>query len=211
MEAFRDPRASELIRYEALPHPCVARAEPNARPAAPLLTRLLKAARRLGLAAALACWGASSATAADTPVQAAAPIRIAVFPFELDDYAAAAKDGETQYLSQATEEAKHQLQQSGRYSLVDTAQADLSAAQGQSLRNCNGCAASIAKKLGADQALVGVVTRISNTEYLVKFQVLDARTGDVTGDYATDLRMGADYSWSRGVRWLVQNRMLAAK
>jgi hypothetical protein len=160
----------------------------------------------------MACWGVDSATAADTAASAATPVKIAVFPFELDDYAAASKQGETQYLTQATEEAKQQLQQSGRYSLVDTAHVDLgAAAQGQSLRTCNGCAAAIAKKLGADQALVGVVTRISNTEYLVKFEVSDTRTGDVVGDYATDLRMGADYSWSRGVRWLIQNRMLAEK
>jgi hypothetical protein len=164
-----------------------------------------------GLLLVMACWAAGSAAVADAPVPAAAPVKIAVFPFELDDYAAAAKEGQAQYLQQSTEEAKRQLQESGRYSLVDTAHADMAAAQGQGLRNCSGCAASIAKQLGADQALVGVVTRVSNTEYLVKFQVSDARTGNVIGDYATDLRMGADYSWSRGVRWLMQNQMLAAK
>jgi hypothetical protein len=163
------------------------------------------------LAAILSWWAASSATGAESPAAPATPVKIAVFPFELDDYAAAAKQGENQYLSQATEEAKQQLMKSGRYSLVDTANVDMGPVQGKSLRDCNGCAAVMAKQLGADQALVGVVTRVSNTEYLVKFQVSDARTGNVIGDYSTDLRMGADYSWSRGVRWLVQNRMLAAQ
>lgn len=211
MEAFSDPRATEHTGYEALRRAHIARLQLHSAPVVSLLVRVVKATQRFGLTVVMACWGAGSAAAADAPVPATAPVKIAVFPFELDDYAAASKQGETQYLSQSTEEAKQQLQQSGRYSLVDTAHADLGAAQGQSLRTCNGCAAAIAKKLGADQALVGVVTRISNTEYLVKFQVSDARTGDVVGDYATDLRMGADYSWSRGVRWLVQNRMLAEK
>jgi len=206
METFRDPRATVRTRYEAL------RGSPRFQlNSVPVVSLLVSVVSRFGLAAVMVCWGLGSASAAGAPVPAAASVKIAVFPFELDDYAAASKQGETQYLSQATEEAKQQLQQSGRYSLVDTAHADLAAAEGQNLRTCNGCAAAIAKKLGADQALVGVVTRISNTEYLVKFQISDARTGDVVGDYATDLRMGADYSWSRGVRWLVQNRLLAEK
>ena len=138
-----------------------------------------------------------------------AAVKIAVFPFELDDYAAASKQGEAEYLAQVTEEAKQQLAHSGRYSLIDTVGADMRTAQGKSLRDCNGCATAIARQLGAEQVLVGAVSRISNTEYLVKFQISDVRTGDVIGDYSTDLRMGADYSWSRGVRWLIQNRVLA--
>jgi len=66
-------------------------------------------------------------------------------------------------------------------------------------------------KLGADQALIGVVTKISMTEYVVKIQVSDAQNGEIISSFTTDLRMGADYSWSRGVRWLMQNRMLASK
>jgi hypothetical protein len=66
-------------------------------------------------------------------------------------------------------------------------------------------------KLGADQALIGVVTKISMMEYVVKFQVTDARKGELVSSFTTGLRMGADYSWSRGVRWLMKNRMLAPK
>ena len=164
--------------------------------------------RRFGIIGLILCWTAYAA-AAD------APIKIAVFPFELEDFSAAKGQGtspvETSYLAQSTEEAKQQLLQSGRYSLVDTAGADISAAKGQGLRNCNGCEAAIAMKLGADQTLIGVVTKISMMEYVVQFKVSDARTGAVISSFTTGLRMGADYSWSRGARWLVQNRMLAAK
>jgi hypothetical protein len=62
-------------------------------------------------------------------------------------------------LAQSTEEAKQQLLQSGRYRLIDTTDADIGAAKGQGLRNCKGCEAAIAMKLGADQALIGVVTK----------------------------------------------------
>lgn len=138
-------------------------------------------------------------------------MKIAVLPFELEDLAAASKGDQTNYLAQATDEARKQLAASGRYTIVDATAADLSAAKGQPLRDCGGCEAGIARKLGADQAMIGVVSRISNTEYLVKLQISDARTGAVVSQLASELRMGADYSWSRGVRWVIQNRLLAAQ
>ena len=172
----------------------------------------LKLTHRLGVAGvAVWCWvGCAAAQSVGAPT---APTKIAVFAFELEDFSAAgqAAPAATSHLAQATEEAKQQLLTSGRYSVVDVAGADTSAAKGQGLRNCGGCEASIAMGLGADQALIGVVTRISMTEYIVRFQVRDARDGQVVSSFSTDLRMGADYSWSRGVRWLMQNRMLASK
>jgi hypothetical protein len=174
-----------------------------------------KLARRFALAAVLAsCW-TGYAVADDVPVASTAPIKIAVFAFELEDFSAAKEQGsspnETAFLAQSTEEAKQLLLQSGRYSLIDTAAADIGAAKGQGLRNCGGCEAAIATKLGADQALIGVVTKISMMEYVVQFQVRDARKGAVISHFSTDLRMGAHDSWFRGVRWLMKNRMLASK
>ena len=118
---------------------------------------------------------------------------------------------ETSYLAQATDEAEQQLRASGRYTVIDAVHSDISAAKGQGLRNCGGCEAPIALSLGADEALIGVVTKISMTEYTVRFRISNAQNGELISTYSTDLRMGADYSWSRGVRWLMQNRMLASK
>jgi hypothetical protein len=172
-------------------------------------------ARLLGLAAiVLWCW-ADYAAADDVSAAAAAPIKIAVFPFELEDFSAAAGQGsspdETSYMAQSTEEAKKQLLQSGRYSLIDTAGADIGPAKGQGLRNCRGCEAAIALKLGADQSLIGVVTKISMAEYVVDLQVRDARTGAVVSRFTTGLRMGAHDAWFRGVRSLMKNHMLASQ
>jgi hypothetical protein len=169
---------------------------------------------RLGLAAlALSCW--VMCAAADSLPSPAPLIKIAVFEFELEDFSAAgqAKSAapETPHLAEATDEAEQQLRASGRYAVIDATHSDISAAKGQGLRNCGGCEAPIALSLGADEALIGVVTRISMTEYAVRFRVSDARNGELISTYSTDLRMGADYSWSRGVRWLMQNRMLASK
>src|SRR5688572_2917467 len=147
---------------------------------------------RLGIVAAVSWLCASFAAAADAP----RPVKIAVFPFELEDHSPASKGGEAPHLTQSTDEAKKQLAGSGRYTIVDTAAADMSPAKGQPLRDCGGCEVAIARALGADQAMIGVISKISNTEYLVKLQVSDARSGKVISQLTSELRMGADYSWS---------------
>jgi hypothetical protein len=169
---------------------------------------------RLGLSVvALSSWIAYAA--ADSVPSPTPPIKIAVFEFELEDFSAAgqAKSAgpETSYLAEATDEAEQQLRASGRYTVIDAVRSSTSAAKGQGLWNCGGCEAPIALSLGADEALIGVVTKISITEYTVRFRVSNAQNGELISTYSTDLRMGADYSWSRGVRWLMQNRMLASK
>jgi hypothetical protein len=55
------------------------------------------------------------------------------------------------------------------------------------LRECNGCDAGIALKLGAEQSFVGVVKRISRTEYTVKCRIRDASTGAVASDEESEL------------------------
>jgi Protein of unknown function (DUF2380) len=168
---------------------------------------------RLGLAAvALSCWVVYAAADSFSPPNS--PIKIAVFEFELEDFSAAGQTKpvpETSYLAQATDEAKQQLRASGRYTVIDAVHSDILVTKGQGLRNCGGCEAPIALSLGADEALIGVVTKISMTEYIVRFRLSNAHNGELIATYSTDLRMGADYSWSRGVRWLMQNRMLASK
>lgn len=68
----------------------------------------------------------------------------------------------------------------------------------------------IALALDAEQSLVGVIRRISRTEYTVRFQVHDARNGAVVTNADSGLRMGANYSWSRGAARLVRDRLLDA-
>src|SRR5882672_11004478 len=148
--------------------------------AAALISHIGIWARSVGLTAAVLCSWACQTTAAD------ARIKIAVFPFELEDFSAATSSGNNVHLVQATDEAKLQLTKSGRYDVIETAGADLGAAKDQGLRNCGGCEAAIARKLGADQALIGVVSKISNTEYLIKLSVSDARTGEVVSKVTSD-------------------------
>jgi len=144
---------------------------------------------------------------------AAAPVKVAVFDFELKDFSGGAgvipeSDQDREQLRLATETVRRLLTESGRYSLVDVSHADAPEAIAHTLDKCDGCDAAIARKLGADQSLVGIVNRVSRMEYGVTFQLRDARTGKLLSVERTDLRMGANYSWDRGAAWLVKNRLL---
>lgn len=142
---------------------------------------------------------------------AAAPITLAIFDFELEDSSAGpASTGaaDVAQLTKVTDEVRALLAKSGRYSPVDVGAVDAAVAKAHALRDCDGCEAAIARGLGAEESLVGVVRRISRTEYTVRFRMRDSRTGAVVLDADSGLRMGADYSWSRGAVRLISDRLL---
>src|SRR5262245_59287735 len=146
----------------------------------------------------------------------AAPIKLAVFDFELEDLTdrpspAGETPSDTEQLRRVTDEVRQLLAQSGRYSLIDVGSADAVAVKAHTLRECNGCDADIALQLRAEQSFVGVVRRISRTEYTVRFQIRDARTSAVVSSEDSGLRMGADYSWSRGAARLIKDRLLESR
>ncbi len=154
-----------------------------------------------------------SAPTVDKQADAVAPVKIAVFDFELEDFSGGAgiipeSDQDRAQLRLATETVRRLLTESGRYSLVDVSHADAPEVKAGSLHKCDGCDVPIARKLGADQSLVGIVTRITRTDYAVTFKLRDARTGAPIAVEQTDLRIGANYSWNRGAAWLIKNRLL---
>jgi hypothetical protein len=144
-----------------------------------------------------------------------APVKIAVFGFELRDTSAGggiiAPDViDKQSLRQSTEEARRILSTSGRYSIVDTSSVATDVNSAGGVQYCNGCDAPLAEKLGAEQSLVGVVTRVSRTDYTLQILIRDAQTGKALQFGFSGLRMGANYSWPRGVKSLM-NRLLSER
>lgn len=99
-----------------------------------------------------------------------APVTLAVFEFELEDTTAASVGAsaasDASHLAEVTGGVREALGQSGRYRIVDVGR---EAATAGALRDCGGCEAAIAKGLGADQSLIGVVRRVSRTEYTLGF------------------------------------------
>jgi hypothetical protein len=143
------------------------------------------------------------------------PTKLAVFDFELEDGSAGAsiagdREIDDGFMKAVSTEVRRTIEHSGRYELVDAGVADAQAVQDRSLRECNGCEAAIAAALGAEQSLFGIVRRITRTEYVVSFHLRDAKTGKVIAHRESDLRMGANYSWSRGAVSLVKTHLLDA-
>jgi len=106
------------------------------------------------LAPAMVLAGLAGAGAAEPA--APQPIKLAVFPFELEDFSAAAAylppdDIDREQLRLSTEEARRLIAQSGRYQLVDVGAVGDEAARGGKLHDCDGCEARIAAGLNADE------------------------------------------------------------
>jgi len=156
---------------------------------------------------------AAFAAAGTAETAAPSPIKMAVFSFELEDFSAAAgyvppDDIDREQLRLSTEEARRLIAASGRYLLVDVSAVNNEAAKAGKLRDCDGCDARIAAGLDADQSMIVIVTRITRMEYAVTYKIRDARSGAIIAVAQTDLRMGANVAWSRGARWLIENRLL---
>jgi Protein of unknown function (DUF2380) len=141
-------------------------------------------------------------------------VKIAVFDFELEDVSAAAAaslgdsaDDSTR-MHAVTDEARRVLAQSGRYSIIDTKGIGAQPVKDKSLRNCDGCDAAIALKLGAERSLIGVVTRVAKTEYYVSLRITDTGTGKVLNEQSAFFT-GADDAWASGVRMLLKHAVLA--
>jgi uncharacterized protein DUF2380 len=163
------------------------------------------------LAPAMVLAALAAAGAAETVVPS--PIKMAVFPFELEDFSAGAAyvppdDIDREQLRLSTEEARRLIAASGRFQLVDVSAVNDQATKAGKLRDCDGCEARIAAGLNADQSMIGIVTRITRMEYAVTYKLRDARSGVIVAVEQTDLRMGANVAWSRGARWLIENRLL---
>ena len=169
--------------------------------------------RSIALILAPAIMLAALAAAGAAETVAPSPVKIAVFPFELEDFSGAAgyvppDDIDREQLRLSVEEARRLIAASGRYQLIDVSAVNDQAAKAGKLRDCDGCEARIAAGLDADQSMIGIVTRVSRTEYAVTYRIRDARSGTIVAVEQTDLRMGANVAWSRGARWLIQNRLL---
>jgi hypothetical protein len=148
------------------------------------------------------------------PVRAANParVKIAVFEFELEDVSAAgaSSTGESAddltRMQAVTDRARRELAQSGRYTLVDTGGVHAEAVRNRSLRNC-GCDADIARNLGADRSLIGIVRRVAQTEYYVSLLITNTRTGKPVNQQAAFFT-GADDAWASGVAMLIKHGVL---
>ncbi len=166
----------------------------------------------LSLSCALFSLLGSVVIAHDTATPAG--IKIAVFDFELEDMSAASvllgqKTTSAAALDKVTQTARKELAKSGRYVVIDPGHEGAGISKDTALKDCDGCDAPLASQLGADQSLIGVVRRVSQTDYYVLVQIRDAHTGTVLAQEAANFA-GGEEGWASGVRMLIDHQVLPA-
>jgi hypothetical protein len=159
---------------------------------------------RLTLAALLLSWA---------PVRAAEPPKLAVFDFELMDTSlqgemSGKRGDEQQRLIRTGDQLRSELADSGKFQILDIAPVNAAAHQ-SNLQACGGCDVKLARELGADLYITGVVQKVSNLILNVNVYLHDAQTGRVVTAASADMRGNTDESWSRATHYLVRERLLA--
>lgn len=76
-----------------------------------------------------------------------------------------------------------------------------------SIRGCNGCELDLARELGAQQVAYGWVQKVSNLILNINLVVEDASSGRTLRAESVDIRGNTDESWTRGLRYLLNERM----
>ena len=144
---------------------------------------------------------------------AADEIRLAIFDFELLDTSlqgevSGVNPAEQQRLAMISDLLRQRIAESKRYDVIDIAPAREKIAAAGYLRGCNGCDATIARELGAEQSMTGVVQKVSNLILNLNLYMRDANSGELLKVVSADIRGNTDQSWAHGVNWLVRNRVL---
>lgn len=138
---------------------------------------------------------------------------VAAFDFELFDTSLEGElhgenPAEQRRLAAISDQFRQLLADSARYDVVDLVPASQDIAAVGMFRGCNRCDVQIARGLGAQVSMTGVVQKVSNLILNINIYVRDARSGDLLQVMSADIRGNTDRSWARGVSWLVRNRLL---
>ncbi len=141
-----------------------------------------------------------------SPAAAQALPELAVFDFSLTNTSpAATTPEEIARLQRLDQQLRDGLR--GHFTLVDVAPVRDKLMRVDSIRGCNGCELDLARQLGAQQVAYGWVQKVSNLILNVNLVVEDAATGKTLRADSVDIRGNTDESWTRGLRYLLNERM----
>jgi hypothetical protein len=76
------------------------------------------------------------------------------------------------------------------------------------LQACGGCDVKLARELGADLEITGMVQKVSNLILNINVYLRDVHTGKLVAAASVDMRGNTDESWSRATRYLIRERLL---
>lgn len=136
---------------------------------------------------------------------AADPPGLAVFDFTLID-TSPAPTSPAELARVHALDAQLRSALAARFKVIDAA--GLQARQNTvSIRGCNGCELDMARELGAEQVAYGWVQKVSNLILNINLVIEDTATGRTLRADSVDIRGNTDESWSRGLRYLLNERL----
>jgi hypothetical protein len=147
--------------------------------------------------------------------QASAAQKAAVLPFEIifqvreEDFFGAPRevnDEEKQRLTDAAEQLKQLMRDSGRYEPVDVASLEADLQQQSPLYKCQ-CEGDFGKKVGADVVITGIFDKASESLTNVTLREHNVATGKTRSMKAV-MQGNTDVAYQNVIKWLVKNRML---
>jgi hypothetical protein len=139
------------------------------------------------------------------------PSSAAIFGFELKDTSLqgemqGARADEQQRLAALDTQLRDILTRSGCCKAVDLG-AIAQQARGMDLRGCDGCDVELAAKVGAKISVTGWVQKVSNLILNVNVVARAVPGGQVVEAGSVDIRGNTDESWSRGLAYLLRDRL----
>jgi hypothetical protein len=143
---------------------------------------------------------------------AAEGVRAAVFDLDFVDTSQEGASGhiredEARRLTMVSDTLRRMLAERG-IAVVDLAPARERIGKAAPLSRCNGCDLDLSRELGAGLAVTGFVHKVSNLILSINVAIRDVRDGQTVRAGSVDIRGNTDESWSRGISYLVRNRLL---
>ena len=175
---------------------------------------IIKRSAAIGTASRRAAWAIMYIVLA-APAAHAAALPTAVFPMILDDTSAIGTTGgahtaDNKRLAMGTQQLRRELAKTGRYQPVKLGPV-AKEAEAANLRACGGCDAALAQKADAQISVVSWVQKVSALILNINAIIRDAKTGKVLHEGSVDIRGDTDESWSRGITYLIKNRLFAGE
>ena len=143
---------------------------------------------------------------------AAESVRAAVFDLDFVDTSQEGASGhiredEARRLAMVSDTLRRMLAERG-IAVVDLTPARERIGKAAPLSRCNGCDLDLTRELGAGLAVTGFVHKVSNLILSINVAIRDVRNGQTVRAGSVDIRGNTDESWSRGISYLVRNRLV---
>jgi hypothetical protein len=165
----------------------------------------------------LAILAALAASMMSLPASAGSQ-KAVVFPFDLDliqkeeDFFTGPQKPSAEEIARlgvVNDELLKILKSDARFEIIDRAPIAKDIETAAPLHQCNGCEVDLAKKVGGQIAVTGLIDKQSATLLNMTIGFIDVESGKLQRTASVVIQGNTDDTWLRAVRWIMKNRLSA--